>query len=176
MKKQNVITMFVMLVAITFQMNAQKIDFGAKLGFNLSTFTGDLDDVKSLPGFHVGSIAEIKFSEKNRYIPGIRNFVGFKQKFIVFDRPDRLKGEVYGLRALFMYNLLQAHAGYSASGELLGVPALDIEHTILMDVENGECAADYPRWCAIHHGDNDECWQRQLEPRWELPNGFAETI
>lgn len=37
---------------------------------------------------------------------------------------DRLKGEVYGLRALFMYNLLQAHAGYSASGELLGVPII----------------------------------------------------
>lgn len=37
--------------------------------------------------------AILKFSEKNRYIPGIRNFVGFKQEFIVFDRPDRLKGE-----------------------------------------------------------------------------------
>ncbi|RXK61571.1 RagB/SusD family nutrient uptake outer membrane protein [Lacibacter luteus] len=37
---------------------------------------------------------------------------------------DRLKGEVYGLRALFMYHLLQAHAGYSANGELLGVPII----------------------------------------------------
>lgn len=37
---------------------------------------------------------------------------------------DRLKGEVYGLRALFMFNLLQAHAGYAASGELLGVPII----------------------------------------------------
>jgi hypothetical protein len=37
---------------------------------------------------------------------------------------DRLKGEVYGLRALFMYYLLQAHAGYTASGELLGVPII----------------------------------------------------
>jgi hypothetical protein len=37
---------------------------------------------------------------------------------------DRLKGEVYGLRALYMLNLLQAHAGYSASGELLGVPII----------------------------------------------------
>ncbi len=37
---------------------------------------------------------------------------------------DRLKGEVYGLRALFMLNLLQAHAGYSAGGELLGVPII----------------------------------------------------
>jgi starch-binding outer membrane protein, SusD/RagB family len=37
---------------------------------------------------------------------------------------DRLKGEVYGLRALFMFHLLQAHAGYSNSGELLGVPII----------------------------------------------------
>jgi starch-binding outer membrane protein, SusD/RagB family len=37
---------------------------------------------------------------------------------------DRFKGEAYGLRALFMYYLLQAHAGYSAGGELLGVPII----------------------------------------------------
>ncbi len=37
--------------------------------------------------------AILRFSEKNRYIPGIRNFVGFKHEFIEFDRPDRLKGE-----------------------------------------------------------------------------------
>jgi hypothetical protein len=37
---------------------------------------------------------------------------------------DRLKGEVYGLRALFMFHLLQAHAGYGTSGELLGVPII----------------------------------------------------
>lgn len=35
---------------------------------------------------------------------------------------DRLKGESYGLRALFMFYLLQAHAGPGPSGELLGVP------------------------------------------------------
>jgi starch-binding outer membrane protein, SusD/RagB family len=37
---------------------------------------------------------------------------------------DRLKGESYGLRALYYFYLLQAHAGYSNSGELLGVPIL----------------------------------------------------
>ncbi|QCB46940.1 hypothetical protein [Hydrogenophaga sp. PAMC20947] len=40
------------------------------------------------------------------------------------------------------------------TGGLLGVPAFNIEHTIPIDVENGECAADYLRWRAIHHGDN----------------------
>jgi len=37
--------------------------------------------------------AILRFTEKNRYMPGIRNFVGFKHEFIEFDRPDRLKGE-----------------------------------------------------------------------------------
>ncbi|MFT3738174.1 MAG: RagB/SusD family nutrient uptake outer membrane protein [Breznakibacter sp.] len=37
---------------------------------------------------------------------------------------DRLKGEAYGLRALFMYYLLQNHAGWTEGGELLGVPIL----------------------------------------------------
>jgi starch-binding outer membrane protein, SusD/RagB family len=34
---------------------------------------------------------------------------------------SRIKGEAYGLRALFMYHLLQAHAGW-VNGTLLGVP------------------------------------------------------
>ncbi len=37
---------------------------------------------------------------------------------------DRTKGEAYGLRAIFMYYLLQAHAGYSSGGVLLGVPII----------------------------------------------------
>lgn len=37
---------------------------------------------------------------------------------------DRVKGEAYALRAMYMYHLLQAHAGYTESGELLGIPIL----------------------------------------------------
>lgn len=36
---------------------------------------------------------------------------------------DRLKGEAFGLRAMFMYYMLQAHGG-KAGGELLGFPIL----------------------------------------------------
>ena len=36
----------------------------------------------------------------------------------------RMKGEAYGMRALYMYYLLRAHAGFSAEGQLLGVPIL----------------------------------------------------
>lgn len=35
----------------------------------------------------------LKFTERNRYLPGIRNFVGFKHEFVLYDRPDRLEGE-----------------------------------------------------------------------------------
>ncbi|WP_316635072.1 RagB/SusD family nutrient uptake outer membrane protein [uncultured Flavobacterium sp.] len=37
---------------------------------------------------------------------------------------DRLMGEAYGLRALYMYYLLQAHAGTATNDKLLGVPIL----------------------------------------------------
>jgi dolichol-phosphate mannosyltransferase len=37
--------------------------------------------------------AILKFSERNRYMPGIRNFVGFKHEVILYDRPDRLRGK-----------------------------------------------------------------------------------
>lgn len=43
---------------------------------------------------------------------------------------DRMKGEAYGLRALFLFHLLQSHAGKSNSGELLGVPIV-LEHETL---------------------------------------------
>lgn len=50
---------------------------------------------------------------------------------------DRIKGEAYGLRALFMYHLLQAHGGVSG-GELLGVP-------IVLEPENASTNFNRPR-------------------------------
>ena len=35
---------------------------------------------------------------------------------------DRMKGDAYGMRALYMYHLLLHHGGWSESGELLGIP------------------------------------------------------
>jgi len=45
---------------------------------------------------------------------------------------DRIKGEAYGLRALFIYNLLQSHAGW-VNGKLLGVPIFLTELTVSSD-------------------------------------------
>ena len=51
---------------------------------------------------------------------------------------DRLTGEALGLRAIFYYHLLLAHAGYTAKGELLGVP-------LLTEPEDGSSDYNQPR-------------------------------
>jgi polyisoprenyl-phosphate glycosyltransferase len=57
--------------------------------------------------------AMLQFTERNRYIPGIRNFIGFKHEFILYDRPDRTEGEAkMSRRKLF---LLASDAIYSFS-------------------------------------------------------------
>lgn len=57
--------------------------------------------------------AMLQFSERNRYLPGIRNFIGFTHEFILYDRPDRLIGEAkMSRRKLFS---LAADAIYSFS-------------------------------------------------------------
>jgi polyisoprenyl-phosphate glycosyltransferase len=57
--------------------------------------------------------AILQFSERNRYFPGIRNFIGFRHEFILYDRPDRKSGEAkMNRRKLFM---LAADAIYSFS-------------------------------------------------------------
>ena len=50
--------------------NAQGIKVGAKAGLNLSTVNGDdLDDAKSLIGFHLGAVAEISIADKFSFQP-----------------------------------------------------------------------------------------------------------
>ena len=51
---------------------------------------------------------------------------------------DRLTGEALGLRAIFYYHLLQAHAGYDTEGNLLGVP-------LLTEPEDGSSDYNQPR-------------------------------
>lgn len=59
---------------------------------------------------------------------------------------DRLKGEAYGLRAMFSFYMLQAHAGWTADGRLLGVPIVEA-------VEDENSEFNYPR------NTFDECIQ-----------------
>ena len=51
---------------------------------------------------------------------------------------DRMTGEALGLRAILYYHLLQAHAGYTEEGELLGVP-------LLTEPEDGSSDYNQPR-------------------------------
>jgi len=44
--------------------NAQETKFGVKAGLNIANLGGDMEDAKSLVGFHVGGFAEFKLSEK----------------------------------------------------------------------------------------------------------------
>lgn len=59
------------------------------------------------------------FLTKVEYVKWAPSAVSKQQMFV-----DRLKGEAYGLRALFYYYLLQAHGGYADDGILYGVPLL----------------------------------------------------
>lgn len=51
---------------------------------------------------------------------------------------DRMTGEALGLRAIFYYHLLQAHAGYAEDGVLYGVP-------LLTEPEDGGSDYNQPR-------------------------------
>jgi polyisoprenyl-phosphate glycosyltransferase len=57
----------------------------------------------------------LTLQEKNRYLPGLRAFVGYKQGFVDYERPDRAQGEakmsIYklvtlGLDAIFSFSSL----------------------------------------------------------------------
>ena len=49
--------------------NAQDIKYGAKVGLNVATLNGDVEDAKSLIGAHLGGFAEIKLSDKFAFQP-----------------------------------------------------------------------------------------------------------
>ncbi|WP_442796371.1 RagB/SusD family nutrient uptake outer membrane protein [Pelobium manganitolerans] len=55
---------------------------------------------------------------------------------------DRMKGEAYGLRGLFMFYLLQCHGGVGANDELLGVPILLKNETVTSDFNQPRATFD----------------------------------
>ncbi|UWY28447.1 PorT family protein [Flavobacterium sp. TR2] len=61
MKKKFLVAIAVMVFSFT---NAQNVKFGVKGGINLSTFTGDIENVSSKVGFQAGGFAELKLSDK----------------------------------------------------------------------------------------------------------------
>ena len=57
-------TIFLLASLFTIISNAQEIKYGAKLGLNISSFSGDVIGSKSLIGLQVGGFAEIKVNDK----------------------------------------------------------------------------------------------------------------
>jgi len=70
---------------------------------------------------------------------------------------DRIKGEAYGLRAIFMYTLLQAHAGW-ANGKLLGFPIFLTEETVSTNFNIAR--ADFNTCTAQIYQDLDSAYVR----------------
>lgn len=65
---------------------------------------------------------------------------------------DREKGEAYGLRAMNMFHLLQAHSGYGDDGVLYGIPIIfdELDATSQLNLPRGtfeECVAQINRDC-----------------------------
>ena len=48
---------------------AQEVKYGAKVGLNVATLNGDVEDAKSLIGAHLGGFVEIKINEKFAFQP-----------------------------------------------------------------------------------------------------------
>jgi glycosyltransferase involved in cell wall biosynthesis len=57
----------------------------------------NLKDIKQVGNFSILSRnaldAFLRLTEKNRYLPGLRSFIGFKQGYVEYTRPDRAHGE-----------------------------------------------------------------------------------
>ncbi|MDR0962863.1 MAG: RagB/SusD family nutrient uptake outer membrane protein [Mediterranea sp.] len=53
---------------------------------------------------------------------------------------QRMKGDALGMRAFYMYHLLMNHAGYTADGQLLGIPILTEPEEV---VTEGDIAGTY---------------------------------
>jgi len=57
----------------------------------------NLENIKQVGNFSLMSkralSAFLSLQEKNRYLPGLRSFVGFKQGFVDYSRPDRAQGD-----------------------------------------------------------------------------------
>ena len=71
-----------------------------------------------------------------KYVDKVNWAQSARSKQIMFI--DRMTGEALGLRAIFYYHLLLAHAGYTDQGELLGVP-------LLTEPEDGSSDYNQPR-------------------------------
>ncbi len=79
---------------------------------------------------------------------------------------QRLTGEAYGLRGMFYYYLLRAHAGVGANGELLGVP-------LILEFQTVESDHNRPR--ASFQACVEQIYHDFSEAEQRLPNEFEDV-
>lgn len=57
----------------------------------------NLQNIENVGNFSIMNKRALKaflsLQEKNRYLPGLRSFIGFKQGYVEYSRPDRVQGE-----------------------------------------------------------------------------------
>ncbi len=86
--------LFSAIVLATTYGNAQEVTFGAKLGLNVSSFSGDVTDSKSLIGAQFGGFAEIKISDKFAVQPELLfSMQGAKSEYTETDLGDSYSEE-----------------------------------------------------------------------------------
>jgi hypothetical protein len=69
----------------------------------------------------------------NLFISIVDDVVWANEELIAEMFNDRMKGDAYGMRALYMYHLLLNHAGWTNDGRLLGIPILTEPETVESD-------------------------------------------
>ncbi len=71
--------------------------FGIWIFHSIFRRLSNLENIRQAGNFSLMSKralhAFLSLHEKNRYLPGMRSFVGFKQGFVEYTRPDRVHGE-----------------------------------------------------------------------------------
>jgi opacity protein-like surface antigen len=86
--------------------NAQEVKYGAKLGLNISNFSGDVTDSKSLIGVQLGGFAEIGISDKFAIQPELLfSMQGAKSEYseIDFDEESKTKLNYLNVPVLAKY-------------------------------------------------------------------------
>ncbi|GGD18537.1 porin family protein [Flavobacterium orientale] len=108
---KNLITSLVVVLLTTLNVAAQKVTFGAKAGLNLATLTGDIDGVKTIPGYHVGGIADIQITEKFSIQPellysleGGKSSFFYEDEFTLFDTKERYELGYLNLPVMAKYH------------------------------------------------------------------------
>ena len=107
----------VALMAFGLTTQAQEIKFGVKAGVNFATLGGDIEDVSSRTGFHVGAVGEFMLSEQFSIQPElIYSMQGAKAEYNdgLFDVEETAKYDYLNLPIMAKYYLMEGlslHAG-----------------------------------------------------------------